>query len=329
MSFLTQNVSSPSFYKHYILNRSDVEQVELCRAYILPKIEEILADMRTIRQQVDKECGDKLQAEKNVSSKEYPIGYCKYIRDEVFSRIEENIENDGFPGVQAIAEFVENGGLVNKIWGVDSEKYFQNAIQLGSCILDVANDTVDPEKEPVVLYKSLKESPIKQLSNYEQFADVIEAYWGFYVVPNLYLPNLAPCVPFLCLRQDKESGFVVVQISDMMFHISLIDLTESLDPDAKHHFNLAHDFIFKSKYSNRRLPAWLQKHLLRPKTLATDLNQSLGNSSNEIGIKAVNSAFQVEPEFVRSVLLPEFAGIKRAILNLPIEIKDKEENEKE
>jgi hypothetical protein len=63
-----------------------------------------------------------------------------------------------------------------KIWAIQDEKYMQNAIQVGSWIVDAANDTCDRNKPPVVIER-IENSGMRNPRDHADFCDVIEKYW--------------------------------------------------------------------------------------------------------------------------------------------------------
>lgn len=83
------------------------------------------------------------------TGKRYPLGRCLEIRDAVFAVLQERVNTPQADSDAVIAEFLRRGGSARKIWGVLRDTYFQNAIQLGTWYVDVANDTVLPTKPPV------------------------------------------------------------------------------------------------------------------------------------------------------------------------------------
>ena len=233
--------------------------MDLTEKFLRPYLPEILEDIRALRRDVDEKLPHDSKILKQVQEwhKPYPIGFCAEIRNGMLTRIHREVQNpfNTRPGIQKLAEFVEAGGIIKPIWGIDSGKYFQNAIQIGDVIVDVANDTVNPAKVPVVLYESMETSQIQPINSFEEFADITEKYWQQDVYPNIYLPQLAPVYPMLSVvvahkGDEYVDGLILVKVPD--------DLHEK---NTQQTFKLSHDFIFSSPYNEKRLPEELLMQL--------------------------------------------------------------------
>jgi hypothetical protein len=199
--------------------------------------------------------------------KRYPEGMCKEIRDDVLERMKGEMLNTSRPGLQMLKNFVRGGGVIQPFWGIDKKMYFQNAIQIGDSILDVANDTVDHTKEPVVFYPSVHEAPIKRIENFEEFADVAEKYWEYEAYPNIYLPRFAPLFPVLTIRPARKD---LLNTDSLLLETGALDLMYKnfTTPEDGHGFGLSSEFLFKGPYSEKRLPPEMLDELLNDKRLA-------------------------------------------------------------
>jgi len=178
------------------------EQTELTRRWILEYRDLILSDVQVLRERADKKLlrDPKVRAQTRQWDRPYPLGYCGEIRNEVMDQLQGGMLDRGHPGLQAVKSFVREGGVIQPFWGIDSQKYFQNAIQIGDSILDVANDTVDRSKPPIVFYPSVAEAPIKRIEDFGEYASVAESYWNYDVYPNIYLPAFAPIFPYVVIE---------------------------------------------------------------------------------------------------------------------------------
>jgi hypothetical protein len=243
-----------------------VEQAKLTEEWIVPYAEAIVADAEDIRKKVDRILSKRsdLKDQLRLRSDVYPVGLCQEIAPEFSRLMEGELLNRDYKGMQAVKNFVRAGGVIQPFWGIAIDMHFHNAIQLGTSVLDVANDTVDKNKSPVVLYPNAAESPFKNIDSVEQFADIIEKYWHADVYPNIYLPWFAPAFPLLLIRRSSHTGKTTdtLMLEPQVSHVMVKNLVTLRD---NHLFGLSSDFIFKSRYSEKRLPPDILDALLNEK----------------------------------------------------------------
>ena len=174
--------------------RPDLLQRRLSRDF-LGDLEGLARHLEALRQEADK----KLQPVLPVfAGKPYPLGRCREIRDKVFEMLGESINTRETPITRSLHHFISQGGLATKIWGVLRESYFQNAIQIGSYYVDVANDTVDPRKPKIEILR-LADSGMTPVNSLEHFKTIAERYWNARVYANTVFPGLAPFFPMICV----------------------------------------------------------------------------------------------------------------------------------
>ncbi|MDR3547723.1 MAG: hypothetical protein P4M11_05570 [Candidatus Pacebacteria bacterium] len=292
------------------------EQVRLTETWILPHEELILKDLRAIRREVDDMFSEdpEMMEHMNGLKKEYPYGQCKPIRDEVFERMKISMLDTSRPGMQKLRGFVEEGGIVQPFWGIDSGKYFQNAIQVGNGILDVANDTVFIAKEPVVFHPELATAPIKPIKNFTEYAQIEERYWDHDVYPNIYLPELAPVFPIISIELARRTtgGYMQLlmlqtDIADLQFKNLFAELEGRL-------FGLSSAFLFKSDFSQKRLPEAVLDSLLANKNLKKRQEEHstfFRTATEPEEARAIFERFRVEKRVVVSPEHIKQAGVIR------------------
>ncbi|UUX49159.1 hypothetical protein NUH88_17355 [Nisaea acidiphila] len=176
-----------------------------------PALESYLQHLRT---EIDAELATKLP---DYDGKPYPLGRCREIRDRVYDRLVEQINAPSCPVSLALREFIGNGGIGRKIWGVLRESYFQNAIQIGPLYIDVANDTVDPLK-PQTEILPLEKSGMKAVEDFFHFARTAQRYWECETYANTAIPGLASLFPIICVNR-KRSVWLAAQ-SDQMIELT-------------------------------------------------------------------------------------------------------------
>ena len=184
---------------------------------------------------------------------------CGTIVVAVFEKMQNEMQDRSLPGLQALKGFVRQGGLIKPFWGIDKDIYFQNAIQIGDSILDVANDTVDPSKPPLVFHPNVGDSQLRSIENFTEFAHVAEKYWNADVYPNIYFPELAPIFPVISIDPPKgKFRATTLRLDNDALNV---DLENFATVDDDHMFGLSSGFLFKSPYSGKRLPREMEEAL--------------------------------------------------------------------
>jgi hypothetical protein len=227
-------------------------QVELTRKWILPNIALILKDAYLLRREVDKELSRDPAILKRVADFEaqYPYGLCKPIRDAMLERIKAGMVEGRSQGLRILREFALDGGIIQPFWGIDKNMYFQNAIQIGDSVLDAANDTVNIKKDSVILYPSTRESAIRRIESFEEYAGVAEKYWHSDIYPNIYFPALAPVFPIISIKPVKEGRHILVLEADT----GDLHFKNMFTEYRGHALGLSSLFLFESSYAAKRLP---------------------------------------------------------------------------
>lgn len=244
---------------------SNKEQRDLTQKWILPYKEDIVREAKILRVAADRELLKRpaIKISSRYYKRRYPIGCCHHIRTAVFDRMKKALYDRSMPGMQAVRSFVREGGVLQGFWGIDNNAYFQNAIQIGTSILDVANDTVSPAKDPVVFYEDMDSSPLKRIESFEEFAAIVSKYWGADVYPNIYFPELAPIFPLITISPEKDTtaGKLSPYLS---FEKDVSDLLLSNIYTTRRNelFGLAAHFLFEGPYAHKRLPEKVLKKLM-------------------------------------------------------------------
>lgn len=161
----------------------------------LPALEQLLFEVRA---ETDRALQDKIGAHYGRS---YPYGCCLEITADVLARLRARTGRPRSVGERALNAFVEHGGEGRMVWGVLRDRYFQNAIQLGSLYVDVSNDTVDPTK-PKVEISPMRDSGLALVRDAAHFVRIGEAYWGARLYANVALPALAPLFPMILVNRE-------------------------------------------------------------------------------------------------------------------------------
>ena len=176
------------------------EQAGLAARVVRPAREELLRLARAHRESVDADLRSDLAAGRPVPNApepaegDYPHGFCFAICARVFERLSKE---------QLVQGFVAAGVVWKTVYFIQEGRLFQNAIQCGDDLLDVANDSCDQALEPVVC-TPLEEADWANLRDYRQTAAVAEKYYKARLFPNRFFPLLFPVAPLLRLGEGGD-----------------------------------------------------------------------------------------------------------------------------
>jgi hypothetical protein len=135
---------------------------------------------------------------RSVAGKAYPYGRCEEITRDVFMRMAARIKQPTLCEINLfLHNFVVGNGDVRTVWGVQEERYFQNAIQIGALYVDVAGDTVvitDPKVEILPIF----DCGLAHVRDIAHFRRTAQAYWNADIYINDCAPSLAPVLPMIC-----------------------------------------------------------------------------------------------------------------------------------
>lgn len=172
-------------------------QAALTALYLQPVLPELEVALLAVRRQVD----DELQPLQPVKlGKPYPLGQCLEIALAVQTRLrtvdESSLPTNAAQGLRALRTFQRAGGDFRQVWGDLRGQYFQNAFQVGTLYIDVANDTVTSTKPKVEIlpFDQANFSPVRDFAH---FGKIARSYWQHQMYPNHVLPTLAPHCPLI------------------------------------------------------------------------------------------------------------------------------------
>jgi hypothetical protein len=179
---------------------ADRLQVALTRRFLLPVLPALEGAFLAARAATDQAMA--LDASSRRGNR-YPYGYCLEITTDVVQNLRARMASGRSAGARAVLAFLDNGGAVRMVWGALRGRYFQNAIQLGSLYVDVANDTVDVLK-PKVEIMPMQDSGFVLIRDAAHFAEIAEPYWSIRIYANTALPSLAPLFPMVSVHGSGE-----------------------------------------------------------------------------------------------------------------------------
>ena len=125
--------------------------------------------------------------------KPYPYGQCLEITQAVQQRLSDATEalfqnSPAIRGYRAYTAFRKAGGIMRQVWGDLRGEFFQNAFQVGTLYVDVANDSVTPTK-PKVEILPFAEARLTPIADFRHFSRIATAYWKVQIYPNHVLPE--------------------------------------------------------------------------------------------------------------------------------------------
>jgi hypothetical protein len=174
-------------------------QAALTARLLTPRLADLEALLLSLRAETDAALAPNVGPTLGpVAGKAYPYGRCREITNAFLEPLRARLQDAEAPAERALRDFLRQGGLVRPIWGALRGQYFQNALQVGSLYVDVANDTVTVTK-PKVEILPLAESGFAAVRDAAHFAEVAERYWGARLFANHALPELAPHFPLVSL----------------------------------------------------------------------------------------------------------------------------------
>lgn len=180
---------------------ADRLQSALTRRFLTPALPALEVMFLALRSETDRALSAGAAAR---YGKPYPYGFCREITADILRRLNGRSPHPRSPGERALTAFLNNGGVGRMVWGVLRDRYFQNALQLGSLYVDVSNDTVDVRK-PKVEILPLRESGFSLVRDAAHFASIGETYWDVRFYANTALPSLAPAFPMIAVDRDGRA----------------------------------------------------------------------------------------------------------------------------
>ncbi|MET0336503.1 MAG: hypothetical protein ABW063_01950 [Caulobacter sp.] len=217
------------------------KQSALTALHLTPQLDALEAFFLHLRATVDPQLSAQLPVK---LGKPYPLGQCLEISLGVAQALRRFDAGDNplaRRGGEALVAFCAAGGQVRRVWGDLRGQFFQNAFQVGSLYVDVANDSVVIDK-PKVEILPFDCCGMAAIRNFEHFADLAGRYWGDRVLPNHILPDLAPYFPLIHLA--KDGGVLLREPSDYM-----VTMAMASEFEASRAFLAAHDMpdeVFKA-----------------------------------------------------------------------------------
>lgn len=177
-------------------------EAALTAQYLLPALPALQHCLQQLRREIDAE----LQPRQPIKlGKPYPLGQCLEISQALQHRLGQapspSWDGVALQGWQALQQFVQAGGLLRQVWGDLRGEFFQNAFQIGTLYVDVANDTVVVTK-PQVEILPFAQAQLTAIQDFVHFRRLAQRYWQHTVLPNHVMPQLAPYCPLLHVRPD-------------------------------------------------------------------------------------------------------------------------------
>jgi hypothetical protein len=227
--------------RYRLIEPVDQPQRELTARLILPYLEGIMAELAELRKALDGEIavearrrscprseileqaglrdggaygGENLSKEMlrywtglQASLKDYPKGACMGVTHAIYNVITKYPAMFAESPLDRLRIFKEAGGVFKPLWGSIRNIYFQNAMQVGSHYIDVANDTVDIKK-PSTDEAPMEDSGFKNFETFGEYARVRASYTGDRIYRNNFIPSLLPYRPLWLVNPTSRSVWI-------------------------------------------------------------------------------------------------------------------------
>jgi len=188
--------------------------------------------------------------EENVNKNKptYPEWHCTEIRDFVFKIIEVQIDDNQEKLFTKKWQWVflkDTNIELKQIYWIQhhynsTDEYFQNAFQLWNLIIDIAHNSVDTKTSDIKI-SNIKDSRIRNFTNYNDYCKVAQKYWWVEIIPNTIFPHLADLFPFFFKNKDWT-----IEVPDRIPQIKYLDI--------ENNFIFSKDFIKNNIYSLNKIP---------------------------------------------------------------------------
>lgn len=275
---------------------------------------EIIKSLTAIRLRVDDHLLKKWERDGKRRPENYPEGHCKEISVEMLNVLDDELDRPSNPvGLKILKEFIDSGGVLKRIWTIESGKYFQNSLQCGTCIIDVANNSIDPAKKPVDIEPDINSGRFQNISSIKQFADVAETYWECEIFPNYIFSLIAPLFPVVMVRQvtinKTDNTTENYRELTLVPSISIVDaVTHGPDRGKNPVFEEINEFL-KTDYGKKYIPRDLEnqfckselgKHIGAMEVAYTPTNLVKNFRAISLRVAALQRIFVTDrPEFIR------------------------------
>lgn len=220
---------SPTLMHQRLQNEPCVvkDKAQLTERYLLPAFADLEAFFLALRTGVDLALR---QTNPIKLGKPYPIGQCLGITLAVQQRLRDAgdalFQNAAaIRGYHTYTAFRKAGGTTRQVWGDLRGEFFQNAFQVGTLYVDVANDSVTPAK-PKVEILPFAEARLMPIADFRHFSRIAAAYWKVQIYPNHVLPEYGPTCPLICITPDgkvsiaEASAYMVTMAQRSAFQAS-------------------------------------------------------------------------------------------------------------
>lgn len=228
----------------------NLKQQRLSGQWLTPHLAIIHDELSVLRQRADAE----LSVQFAQSPKPYPLGRCLEISRTVYGYLQAGIQQPQSQAMNVLHQFVKNGGEARRVWGALREQYFQNAFQLGSYYVDVANDTVDTTK-PKIEILPLRSAGFVNLRDFSHFARIGERYWQCAFYPNVLLPELAPLFPLFACTANGQ-----VQLHSNIDYMLRLNIADCFRP-AERYLHLERKTVLPVELKDRVIANLQQRNI--------------------------------------------------------------------
>lgn len=153
-----------------------------------------------------------VKEEKKKSQQKFPFprGYCYHITT-IFEKYLRMKVQGNEPWIRPFQDYLAKGGFFRKVWGVDKEKYFQTALQIGPVILDISYDTVEILQAKVDWQLLGPKCIFREVRDLEDYLSIKSSYQGIDSYHNTVFPEIAEEYPIIYHDRVEDKFFLPME----------------------------------------------------------------------------------------------------------------------
>lgn len=156
--------------------------------------------------------GSWVKVEKQKSEQKFPFpkGYCFHITNIFEKYLRMKVQGNEL-WVQPFKNYLDKGGFFRKVWGVDKEKYFQTALQIGPVILDISYNTVEILQAKVDWQLLGQDCVFREVRDLEDYLSIKSTYQGIDSYHNTVFPEIAEEYPIIYYDRNEDKFFLPLE----------------------------------------------------------------------------------------------------------------------
>ena len=210
-----------------------------------------------------------VKVEKQRSEQKFPFpkGYCFHITN-IFEKFLKMKVQGNEPWVQPFKDYLYKGGFFRKVWGVDKEKYFQTALQIGPVILDISYNTVEILQAKVDWQLLGPKCVFREVRDLEDYLSIKSTYQGIDSYHNTVFLEIAEEYPIIYYDRTEDKFFLPLEQIFRVLHKKFLQQNLNKEPilylgnQLLQRLEKVKVLTIKERYRKEILPGIIQKILI-------------------------------------------------------------------